>query len=254
MRRLISLAVAALGLTAAGARADDECAHKARRDADVDARGATGVRVVAVAGSLRIEGREDLAQVRVRGEACASTVGMLEKIELVAVREGATVRVEARIPEERWGWGNARLDLALEVPSSTAVTADDGSGSAEITGVASLRMEDGSGGLQVHDVAGNVVLDDGSGDIELRNVGGEVRVEDGSGDVRAVQVGSLVVESDGSGSIDARDVRGSVRVDDDGSGSIEVEGVGGDFVVRHDGSGGIRYSDVRGTVRVPDEE
>ncbi len=253
---LVPLTVAALALLVGReVIANDDCSHRARRDADVDAQGAKQVRVVAVAGSLRIEGRPDLAQVRVRGEACASSAALLQAIELVAVREGDTVRVEARIPEERAGWwSEARLDLVVEVPAVVAVKAEDGSGSAEIHDIASLDMEDGSGSLRVEDVAGSVRVEDGSGDLVLRNVGGEVRLRDGSGSIEAVQAGSLIVESDGSGSIEARDVRGSVRVDRDGSGSIEVEGVAGDFVVGRDGSGGIRYTDVRGAVRVPSED
>lgn len=49
-----------------------ECDYAADRSAVVPAADATRILLTAATGSLRVEGRQGLAEVRVRGRACAS--------------------------------------------------------------------------------------------------------------------------------------------------------------------------------------
>jgi hypothetical protein len=249
--------VLAAGLLAGAVAAEAQSRgrdYTAPRSATVDAARARTVLIEAEAGTLRIEGRSGITEVRVTGTAYSTDRDELEEIGLTARREGDDVRVVVRIPEHNQGFGNHShgLDLVIEVPSDLAVEAVDGSGDAEVRGVASLRMQDGSGSLEIADIGGAVRVTDGSGDVRLRDIRGDLWVEDGSGDVIVRDVtGSLEVAADGSGGIEVTGVRGSVRVRDDGSGSIRVADVGGDFVVDQDGSGGIRHENVRGAVRIP---
>jgi hypothetical protein len=228
--------ILAAGLAASPALADD-CAHKAEREAALDAGGTRSVRIEASAGTLRIEGRTGQTGVEARGTACASSEQVLGQIRLNATRQGDVIVVKVEIPEgSSWGWNEqARLDLAVTVPRIMPLDVFDGSGSAEIAHVGKLTVRDGSGELSVTDVAGDLDIDDGSGSIEVAGVTGSVRL------------------SDGSGSIRVRDVGGSVTVEEDGSGSIEVAGVKGDFTVSNDGSGGIAHRDVAGQVRIPSD-
>jgi len=93
------------------------------------------------------------------------------------------VQVIAEIPDQR-AWGDARLDLEIVVPAGVAVKIDDGSGSLRARKVASLEIEDGSGEMEIEDVAGDVAIDDGSGTIRVRDVGGDFTVRrDGSGGI-----------------------------------------------------------------------
>jgi hypothetical protein len=209
-----------------------ECDHRAPREATVATAGARRIQVVARAGDLRIQGREGATAVGVKGTACASTESRLSGIRLIAERRGDVVYVEADIPQASMG-GAAGLDLSIDVPASIPLNVEDGSGSAQIRGVAALEIDDGSGELLIEDVAGEVIVSDGSGDIDIRHAG------------------SVVVKDDGSGSVRAAGVRGDVVVRDDGSGSIDVSDVGGDFTVDKDGSGGIAHDGVRGQVRIP---
>ena len=81
------------------------------------------VRVLARAGSLRIEGRPGTTDVVVRGTACASDAETLPDIRLVAERRGSVVHVEAVLPERMsWGFGRsyASLDLVIEVPATVS--------------------------------------------------------------------------------------------------------------------------------------
>ncbi|MEW5930519.1 MAG: hypothetical protein AB1941_23920 [Gemmatimonadota bacterium] len=228
--------------------------HSSPRDAVVDARGATRVRVDAGAGSLRIEGRSGLREVRIRGVARASDRKYLDAMRLVADRSGSEVRVAVEIPEVRAFFGRAQrvLDLVIEVPEGMAVDVDDSSGEAEIHRVGALRVRDSSGELRIEDVRGDLDVTDSSGNVSIARVAGGVRVTDSSGELRIRDVrGGVVVDEDSSGEIDVRDVRGDVLVREDGAGGIRVDGVGGDLTVRDDGSGGVRVGRVAGTVRVP---
>jgi hypothetical protein len=231
----------------------DDCAHRAERTATVPAARADLLRLAARAGSLRVEGRPGLSEVRVRGEACASSESYLEAIQLVTERSGGEVRVEVQMPEMR-GIGRmySRLDLVVEVPQGLALDVTDSSGEAEFRGVATLRLEDSSGEIEVADVAGDVQIDDSSGEIRVRGVRGDLRLRDSSGGIEVSGVqGAVLVERDGSGEIRIADVGRDVRIERDSSGSIEVWDVRGDFVVERDGSGRIRHRDVGGSVSIP---
>ncbi len=243
----------ALFLLALPAVADD-CDFTGTREDSVDAAGVESVEIDAGAGYLRVIGENGAAQIRARGEACASSEALLEEIRLEVDRSGDRLRIVARMPESSWRSHTARLDLTIELPSSVAVDIDDGSGSIEVRNVASLEIDDGSGSIEVEDVAGDVEIEDGSGEIEIAGVGGQVRIEDGSGEIELRRVGSVLIDEDGSGEIDIEEVEGAVMVRSDGSGSINVRDVGGDFTVRRDGSGGIRHTAVAGMVDVPDDD
>jgi hypothetical protein len=244
-RRALAPLAAALALAAApGAAAAQSYGgydeYTARRDAEVDARGARRVEVEGRAGTLRVVGVGGLGAVRVRGVARASRREWLADLRVVARRDGDVVVVRADIPDWRdtdhhggWDGGGTRaLDLVVEVPRGIDAEVVDGSGDAEVRGVGALVARDGSGDFAVEDAA-SVDVADGSGTLRVRGVRGDVRVEDGSGDIDVDRVdGAVVVARDGSGGVDVRAVRG-------------------DLVVERRRASGITYADVRGRVRVP---
>jgi hypothetical protein len=211
------------------------------RNATVNASGATIVRVDARAGQLRVTGRTDISEVRVRGTARASSKGRLADIKLDATRNGTEITVRAIMPDNRdcCDWNDqALLDLVIEVPTKLA-----------------LDINDTSGDMTVESVEGKIHIQDTSGEIRVRDAGSDVWISDTSGgiDVRNVK-GSVDVDEDSSGEIEVYDVTGSVHVGRDSSGSIDVSRVGGDFVVEHDGSGSIDYDNVKGKVDVPQKD
>ena len=252
-RSIITLGLLAVPLAASGQHLGPR--YTDPRSATVDADGARSIFVEARAGILRIRGRSGISSVRVTGTAYASRREWLDDIRLVARRVGDEVRIVADVPEMRgptFGENTRGLDLIIEVPNTVLLEVEDGSGEAEIRGVAELEITDGSGELVIEDIGGPVRVTDGSGELQIRDVRGDLWIRDGSGEIRVREVtGSLVVDDDGSGEISAEGIRGSVRVVDDGSGSIHVADVGGDFIVEHDGSGSISFDNVRGSVRVP---
>jgi len=236
--QLASLALI-VGLPIA-ARAQD---YDEPRNATVNAAGATSLKIDARAGLLRVTGRTDITEVRVRGTARASSRNVLADIKLEAVRNGNEVTVRAVMPDSRDSrdrdWNEqALLDLVIEAPATLAMDIDDSSGDMTIESVAAkTRIHDSSGNIRVRDAGGDVWIDDSSGGIDIRGV-----------------KGSVDIDEDSSGEIEVYDVTGSVRVGRDSSGSIDVSNVGGDFTVEHDGSGSIDYDGVKGKVDIPQKD
>jgi len=228
------------------------------RNADVDVRGARRIHIEGAAGLLRVEGRAGATQVKVRGTAATSRREWLDNIKLIAELRGGDVFIKADIPDNDSGWNmrgdNRRsLDLVIEVPTNLPLEVVDGSGEATFTGIGSLDLRDGSGGIEVRGAKGTIHIIDGSGGISVRGVEGDVTVEDGSGGIEARDVtGNFTVSEDGSGNIDINGVGGTMRVKGDGSGDIDVERVAGDFIVDSDGGGSIRHDTVKGKVTIPE--
>lgn len=289
MRTTLSVTVVALALAALGCQVvvAGDCDHSAPREATLAASGATRLMIDVGAGSLTVHGVDGIDEVRATGTACASREAYLDDIRLTGERRGDTLYLKAEYPERVSG--QASLDLGVDLPAGLDVSIVDGSGSMEVEAVGALEIEDGSGGIEIRNVAGDLRIEDGSGEIDVKDVRGAVDIDDGSGGIEVLGVGgSLVVDdgsgemtltgiggsvriSDGSGEFTVRDVDGDVTVEDDGSGDMEISGVGGsvtvdedgsgsirvhdvdgDFTVRRDGSGSIDVDNVRGRVSVPD--
>lgn len=258
--RLSALFIVAASFIPGKARAQD--VHESPRNATLPVSGARLVRIDALAGSLRVEGHEGRTDIRVRGTARSVRRDRLGDIKLIAERRGNEIFVKAEMPDtdsQDWReWRNGplqALDLIIEVPTNMALDVNDGSGEALFLNTGTLRLDDGSGSVEVRGARGDVEIEDGSGNVEVDGIEGSLRISDGSGEIRARNVtGDVTIPGDGSGSIDVSGVGGTVRVNEDSSGSIDVDRIAGDFVVDTDGSGGITYNEVRGRVRIPERK
>lgn len=230
----------------------DNCKFQQARSATIAVDDAKTLSVIARAGSLRVEGRPGLNEVRVQGTACATSENLVNRVDLRAEKVGDVVRVEAILPSVSFG-NSPMLDLIIEVPETMAARIDDTSGEIEVRRIAGVEVEDDSGSMDLTEIAGPVRISDDSGDIDVRDVTGNVVVkDDGSGGMRIDGVkGDVQIDQDGSGDIDITDVTGSVTIDEDGSGSIDVDEIQGDFTVRRDGSGDIHYRNVAGRTAIP---
>ncbi len=229
-----------------------QCEYSEPRSAAVAAEGATTVQIEAGAGFLHVTGKSGLSEVRATGKACASRESLLEKVELVARRDGDRIVIETKFPKRMGRGHNCSLDLTVEVPAELMVEIEDGSGRIKVTDVAGVLIDDGSGEIKVATISGDVRISDGSGEINVRSVTGSVTIRDGSGEIAVQRVdGDVVVTDDGSGEIVVIDVGGSVRVENDGSGDIRAEQIAGDFSVLDDGSGSIDHTGVGGRVKLP---
>jgi hypothetical protein len=276
MRSRIWMLLLALGPASALAWGDN-CEFRAERAGGVDAKGIEKVVIRAGAGDMKVVGRATAVRVEARGTACAGKQELLDASQISVRREGNIVYVETTLPDSNgWNWGKndyAWIDIGIALPASVPVEAIDSSGDTTIEDLAALTLQDSSGDLEIHriagladvsdssgdldiDDAGSVRVRDSSGDIEIEKVRGDVEItSDSSGDIRIAQVDAGVrVDQDSSGGIRVEDVKGSVIVDSDSSGDIYAGHIGGDFTVREDSSGDIDHDSVGGKVTIPENK
>lgn len=233
LMNLIILCLLAASLAQA-AWSDYEEVHELR----LEAGGLSQLDIEAGAGKLHVTGvaAGDAIQVTARivlpDASDDEAKKWLERsLDLSLVKDGDRGVLRSELQQEGWfSRQSGRIDLEVRVP-------------ARLT----LRIDDGSGEVDVRDMAADVSIDDGSGSIRVRGIGGSLRIDDGSGSVDVAGIAGDVNIVDGSGSIDVETVDGSVTIDD-GSGSIDVREVGRDLVILDDGSGSLRTSRILGTV------
>ena len=271
MHRRLCLSLLAVLPALAGA----ECRYSADRNFDIPASGLASLEIDLGSSDLVVEGVPGLAQVEIRGRACASDESWLAQLTVDQRRSGDRLEITPHDGHDlhinHWFGSNyAYVDLHLRVPSKLAATIKSASGDADVRNIAAVDFDTSSGDLDVSHVAGDLHLEvssgdvrgedigqvdirsTSSGDIRLRSVHGPVEVgSSGSGDISLDTVGSVRVGSVGSGDIWVADASGDVSVDSIGSGDVSVDGVGGNFHVGSRGSGDIEHRNVRGTVSVP---
>ncbi|MGH8174018.1 MAG: DUF4097 family beta strand repeat-containing protein, partial [Rhodanobacteraceae bacterium] len=207
------------------ALADNDCDFTAERTLDFDAKGLGAFKLDTGAGDLTVEGVPGLAQVEVRGKACASEEKALASIQLFQQREGDIATVGTKIPDEGFTWSlfsshYAYMDVRVRMPSGLKLELRDSSGDLEVSGLTNgVDLKDSSGDIELHDLVGSVNVTDTSGDINARTISGDFTVlSDSSGDIRIDDVkGSAVVQEDSSGDVAIRHVTGDARVDRDSS-------------------------------------
>ena len=278
MRSRLLLVLLALGPATALAWGDD-CKFRADRAGGVDSKGVEKVVIRAGAGDMKIVGRSNAVRVEARGTACAGKQDLLDASQISVHRDGNIIYVETTLPQNNdggWNWGKdsyAYIDVGIALPSNVPVEATDSSGDTTVEDLVALTIQDSSGDLEIHRVAGFTDVTDSSGDLDIDDAG-SVRVRDSSGDIEIGQVregveitsdssgdihiaqvgGNVRVAQDSSGGIRVEDVKGNVIIDSDSSGDIYAGHVGGDFTVSEDSSGDIDHDSVSGKVTIPDSK
>lgn len=260
MRKTTIISIVLALALASGEATAGPCKHRADRSAELDAAGITTVEIYALAGDLKVTGRDSGSAIRASGEACVSKEGMLEELDITIRRTDDRVQILAEMPDtsdetgDRWVGQYAVLDLEVTLPAGMSVILHDSSGDLEAENLAAVEVSDSSGGIELRDIAGPVLIPrDSSGDIFMERVGDVTIQVDSSGEIEIREAGSVTIANDTSGDIWVSDVRGSVLIGNDSSGKITARDVGGDLIVENDTSGGIRYDRVAGQVSVPEE-
>jgi len=278
MRSRIWVLLLALGPATALAWGDD-CKFRADRAGGVDAKGIEKVVIRAGAGDMKIVGRSNAVRVEARGTACAGKQELLDASQISVRRDGNVIYVETTLRQNNdggWNWGKdsyAYIDVGIALPSNVPVEATDSSGDTTVEDLGALTIQDSSGDLEIHRIAGFTDVTDSSGDLDIDDAGG-VRVRDSSGDIEIGKVregveitsdssgdihiaqvgGSVRVAQDSSGGIRIEDVKGNVNVDSDSSGDIYAGHIGGDFTVSEDSSGDIDHDSVGGKITIPEDK
>jgi DUF4097 and DUF4098 domain-containing protein YvlB len=153
--------------------------------------------------------------------------------------EGGSLAV--RVPEKVRVRGNAALDLRIELPEGSQVTADTASADLLCSGeLGGLSADTASGDVNVGRVRGDAALSTASGDIRLADTTGDVRVETASGDVVIERADGDTIAKTASGgvtvgeaghSVTVRTASGDVRVDSIITGLADISSMSGDITL-----------------------
>ena len=235
--RHITAAIFFLASFAAFAAGD----YEELREFSIPADGLDSLVIDVGAGSLDVRGVADQDSIDVRATIIVDNADddegrkfIAKRVELSLDRDGDTARLVSRVDQPMLKWGSgARIDIDVVAPANLA-----------------LRIDDGSGSIDVADFVADVSIDDGSGSIDVRTVG-SLEIDDGSGSIDVTDASGDVYVNDGSGSLEIEGVGGNVTIDD-GSGGIRVNDVAGDLTIIDAGSGGVSFSGIEGTVRQDD--
>lgn len=223
---------------------------------------ADGIKTVEIdcgSGYLKIKGVEGLERIEV--EAALVVKGIDEEdiegfkkrhVKLSLEKKGTSAVLISKIDYSAisalFKPRSAQINLDVRVPKNLALVIDDGSGSIEVADIANnVKLDDNSGSTEMNNIKGNVFIDDGSGSIELTSIGGDVEIDDGSGTITLENVSGDVDIKDGSGTIKIFKIGGSVVVSD-GSGGIYIDGVDKDVNIKRAGSGSVSIQNVKGKV------
>lgn len=137
-----------------------------------------------------------------------------------------------------------RLDVVVELPSSSHLSVKTGSADITVTGtVGTAQLKSGSGDVELDTADGPLVVETGSGDIRVEEAQSDVKAKSGSGDVLVVDAGASVMVSTGSGDVQLWTTHGPALVKT-GSGNIKVGDAGAD-VSATTGSGDVTVSTAR---------
>jgi hypothetical protein len=113
-------------------------------------------------------------------------------------------------------------DVAVFVPRALDLSLVDEYGEVHVENVGSLELDDGSGDIEVINVAHDASFIDDDGDLKVQGVGGNVDIDDGSGDIKVEDVVGVVKIHDGSGDITVVNAT-KVKVESDSSGEVTVK-------------------------------
>ena len=210
--------------------------------------------VVVGAGDIRVEGQEGLAEISVevriytQFSSCDQDEEVLADMdfELYANDDGEA-RLWVDMDDE---WGGYWADVVVLLPTEMALELRDTTGDIDVSDVASLELDDGTGDANIERVLGDVEIEDGSGDLHIEHVGGSVQLNDDTGDIDILDVAGAVEVVDGSGDLWLEEVWSSVRIED-GTGDMDLRFIDGAAIIE-DGSGDIDVRDVTGVVRIHD--
>lgn len=153
--------------------------------------------------------------------------------------EGGTLSVH--VPKLVQLRGDAALDLTIELPAGSSVTARTASADLKCTGeLGALNAHTASGDVTADRISGNASLVTASGDVRVQDVAGDVSVSTASGDAAIARAGGDFTAKTASGdlrigqagrSAEVRTASGDVRIESIAAGRADVTSVSGDVAI-----------------------
>lgn len=135
----------------------------------------------------------------------------VKKVEIVVKKEGKTLRVETKYPENRGIWRKKSLNVSVNyrlwIPSKASVKINSVSGDVsleEIGGTAKVNVVSGDVGVKKADKG--VDCETVSGDLEIQGVTGDAYLKSVSGDIIGERIKGSIKAEVVSGEIELREV------------------------------------------------
>jgi Putative adhesin len=180
-------------------------------DRTEEAAGITEVRFEGGSGNLTVR-RDEGRQIQIH-----------RKVRYTGEKPGATDRRDgsALVVSTRCG-SNCSVDYTITVPAGMNVNGHNGSGDVNLTGVAAVALDVGSGNVTIHDASGPVATRTGSGDIELADVTGNVTANTGSGNMKLTRITGEVIAATSSGDVNGSELNGTKTSARTGSGNVTL--------------------------------
>ena len=229
--------------------------YRETRSFEIPAGGILAMQVHCGAGGLKIigdEGHDDIevtAEIEADGTDRDTFRYLADKIvQLELRRENDRALLYSQALNPPFVNNNLRIHLEVQLPAKMNLRIIDGSGPIDIMNLAGdLTLDDDSGAIRVRNITGRILIEDGSGDIEVEDVRGKVEIVDGSGNMVVQYVSGDLTITDASGAIEVNDIGGSVTVSD-GSGDIDIYRVEKNVFIRESGSGEVDIDGIQGKV------
>jgi len=227
------------------------------RTLELPAAGVRELRLQCGAGGLTVRGIEGMDIIKVMAE-IESEGGDKNEFQLLTVklvqldleRESDKAVLHSDILEQPFEKVEARINLQIVMPRKMNIQIVDGSGGIVVKNIiGDLKIDDDSGAIQVENITGRILIKDGSGDIEIEEVTGSIEISDGSGEIAIQHATGDVLIRDTSGGIEINDIGGNVTVTD-GSGGIDIYRVQKNVFIREAGSGKLEVDGVQGKVTI----
>lgn len=247
--KLVSLSALTLALTGCVINVNAQSANvHLEENLSLAAQSLNKFDIEAGAGSLIIKGDDSATEINVQADIQTTKD---KNYTLVLKRSGDKASLVAKHHSHSgyWNGSSPSIDLTITMPSNLLLDIDDGSGNIQVSNIAkSVRLEDGSGSASIENIKGDLKIDDGSGELVVKNVQGNIDLNDGSGGLTISNVTGNIEIDDGSGELIVKDVTGKVTIDD-GSGGISVSRAGSLKII-DSGSGGLSISEIKGEVDI----
>ncbi len=249
MRNSLVIALLALpvGAIASGSMT---CTESGEFQQSLDASEIRTLRIETGSGILRLDGSDEIEEVRVSGRACALDADMLADFGLTLEPEDGVLTLSDRLPEgaNHPEASFAKLNMTLDVPRRLAIEITTEREAVHISNVASLKINKQRGELNIDGVDGDAEVNSMFGDLTIRNVDGNLTLNRDRGETIIEGVrGNVTVESSRRGNTLFRDIGGNLHISKE-RGNIAAVNIGGDLVVRDRQEGRLTYSNIGGQV------
>jgi hypothetical protein len=235
----ISKIVAACAMLVAAAAAQQTSIHQESgnwvQDVTGILAGAKILRIKADIGSVHVTGSSDAGVHYTIHNRSFKTSQETARRQFDSYKITAYVRGDTAWIVADWEGGQPQRfgsDFVVDVPASMDL----------------VKIESGSGDVDVSNVSGRAETESGGGSIRLEKIGGEIQAETGGGNVDISNAGGNVHLETGGGNVDMGSIKGKVTAST-GGGNMRLVSASDEAVIET-GGGSIHVQDCGGTLKV----